>query len=134
MLEHNPDTVKIVLKNFPLTSIHKFAEKSALAALAAGEQGKYWPFHDELFSSPEINDTVIDQIVTKLGLNKERFKKDINSTKVQNILARDIQDAEKANVDGTPALFINGRKVGSRNLGAIQKMIDLELKKIKSDK
>ncbi len=133
MLEQNPDTVKIVLKNLPLTSIHDYAEKAALAALAAGEQGKFWPFHDELFeNSSKLNDKVIDKIAKNLGLDLEKLKRDMDSEKVQRQLDQDISDAEKAEIGGTPTLFINGRKVKNRGIEPIQQMIDQELEKIKS--
>ena len=134
MLEQNPDTVKIVLKNLTLTSIHKFAEKAALAALAAGEQGKFWQFHDELFDSPEINDKVINKIADELGLDQNRFQKDMGSKKIRNKLDRDLQDANKAKVTGTPTIFINGRKVKNRGIAVIQAMIDQELERIQSGK
>ncbi len=134
VLEHNPDTVKIVLKNLPLTSIHDYAEKAALAALAAGEQGKFWPFHDELFEHKKLNDKVIDSIAEKLGLDIEKFKKDMDSEKVKKQLRIDINDANKADVGGTPTLFVNGRKVNNRGFKPIQKMIDQELQRIKRGK
>ena len=134
VLEQNPDTVKIVLKNLTLTSIHKFAEKAALAALAAGEQGKFWQFHDELFDSPEINDRVINKIADELGLDQNRFQKDMGSKKIRNKLDRDLQDANKAKVTGTPTIFINGRKVKNRGIAVIQAMIDQELERIQSGK
>lgn len=132
VLEHNPDTVKIVLKNLPLTSIHDFAEKAALAALAAGEQGKFWQFHDELFDSPEINDEVIGKIADELGLDQKKFKNDMNSNKIRKKLMQDLQAAQKANVGATPTIFVNGRKVKTRGLDAMQSMINQELEKIKS--
>jgi len=134
VLDHNPDTVKIVLKNLPLTSIHDFAENAALAALAAGEQGKFWPFHDRLFESPELNNTVIDKIAEELGLDHDKFKKDMASEEIRQKLDKDMRDANKAEVSGTPAIFINGRKVKSRGLAALQAMIDKELERIKSGK
>ena len=134
MLEHNPDTVKIVLKNLPLVSIHKFAEKAALAALAAGLQGRFWQFHDELFDSPELNDQVIESIAQKVGLDMVAFKKDLASPKVRQLLGQDLQDANELKIGGTPSLFINGRKVKERSLATLQTMINQELNKSKRDK
>ncbi len=127
VLEHNPDTVKIVLKNMPL-SFHKFAEPAALAALAAGEQGKFWEFHDELFAATsKLTPDVINAIGTKLDLNMEKFKKDLTSADIKQKLAQDLQDAKEAGVTGTPTLFVNGIKLKSRTLPAVQKIIDDEL-------
>jgi protein-disulfide isomerase len=50
VLEQYPNQVKLVYKNFPLRN-HKFAKPAASAALAAGEQGKFWEFHDKLFQN-----------------------------------------------------------------------------------
>ena len=107
---------------------HKFAVPSALAALAAGEQGKFWEFHDELFaSSPKLGPAAINGIAKKLGLNIETFKKDLASPAIKQKLARDLKDAKDAGVTGTPTIFINGIKLKSRTLEAIQKLIDEEL-------
>lgn len=126
MLEHNPDTVKIVLKNMPL-NFHKFAQPAALAALAAGEQGKFWEFHDLLFAAKPLNQAAIDRIATKLDLDIPRFKRDRESAKVKGQLARDLAAADKAGVTGTPTVFVNGRQPSSRSIEAIQALINQEL-------
>lgn len=127
VLEHNPDTVKIVFKNMPL-GFHKFAEPAARAALAAGEQGKFWEFHDELFASaPKLDPGTITAIATKLGLDIAKFNKDMASAEIQQKLIQDLQDAKDAGVTGTPTLFVNGVKLKSRTLPAIQKIIDEEI-------
>jgi protein-disulfide isomerase len=127
VLENNPDTVKIVLKNMPL-QFHKFAAPAALAALAAAEQGKFWEFHDEFFAtSPKLDPKTIDGIATKLGLDIAKFKTDMNSPVIRQKLAKDLRDAQEAGVTGTPTIFVNGIKLKSRNLPAIQKLIDEEL-------
>ncbi len=127
VLENNPDNVKIVFKNMPLR-FHKFATPAALAALAAGEQGKFWEFHDELFAaSPKLGPSKINEIAKNIGLNIETFKKDLASSAIKQKLAKDLKDAQEAGVTGTPTIFINGIKLKSRTLGAIQKLIDEEL-------
>ena len=127
VLENNPDTVKIVFKNMPL-NFHKFAAPAALAALAAGEQGKFWEFHDELFDiTPKLSPEDINGIATKLGLDIARFKKDMESDSIKQKLAKDLKDAQNAEVTGTPTIFVNGIKVKNRSVPAIQKLIDEEL-------
>ncbi len=129
MLEHNPDTVKIVLKNMPL-GFHKSAIPAALAALAAGEQGKFWEFHDEIFAiSPKLSQKALEKIAVKLGLNLEAFKKDMKSSLIQQKLKKDLKDANDAGVTGTPTIFINGVRVKNRSLPAIQELIDKEIAK-----
>ena len=128
-LKKNPDTVKLVFKNMPLNA-HRYAELAARAALAAKEQGKFWEFHNELFSTPKLNAQTIDAIAVKLKLDIARFKQDIVSPKIQQEILQDLKDAETAGVTGTPALFINGRALRNRSLPVIQELIDDELKKV----
>ncbi|MBW6520889.1 MAG: DsbA family protein [Desulfoarculaceae bacterium] len=123
MLEHNPDTVKIVLKNLPL-AMHQFADPAARAALAAGEQGKYWEFHDALFALPTINNETIDTIAVKLGLKMAQFKSDMASAKIRQKIDQDMLDAQNAGVTGTPTIFINGLPLRERSLEAFQQRID----------
>lgn len=127
MLEKNPDTVKIVFKNMPLR-FHQFAEPSAKAALAAHKQGKFWEFHDELFKSEKLSNEVINNIAVKLGLDMARFNSDMNSPEIRQMIEKDLMDAQKAGVTGTPTIFINGKKLKNRSLQGFQAMIDQELK------
>ncbi len=109
---------------------HKYAASSALAALAAGEQGKFWEFHDELFAiSPKLTPKDIEGVATKLELDLAKFKTDMASPAIQQKLDKDLRDAEDAGVTGTPTIFVNGIKVGNRTVPAIQKLIDGELAK-----
>lgn len=109
-------------------NFHKYANPAARAALAAGEQGKFWEFHDELFAiSPKLDPKAIMGIAKKLGLNIDKFRKDMNSPAIKKKLAKDIRDAKAAGVTGTPTLFIDGVKVKDRSLPAIQQLIDEEL-------
>ena len=129
MLEKNPETVKIVFKNMPL-DMHKVAKPAALAALAASEQDKFWEFHDKLFAVKKLNMTVIKEIASDLNLDMARFEKDMNGSNIKAKLRKDLSDARKAGVTGTPAVFINGRKPVQRSLPALQMLIDDELRKI----
>ena len=131
VLKKNPDTVKLVFKNMPL-SAHRYAELAARAALAAKEQGKFWEFYHELFSAPKLNPPAIDAIAVKLKLDIPRFKRDIGSPKIQQELIQDLKDAETAGVTGTPAIFVNGRALRNRSLPAIQELIHDALKKVQS--
>ena len=129
VLENNPETVKIVFKNMPLR-FHKLAEPSARAALAANEQGKFWEFHDKLFAEKKLNKGSVKKVAESLSLDMEKFYKDMNSKKIKSKLQRDMQDAQKAGVTGTPAVFINGRKLKQRSLAGFQALIDDELTKL----
>jgi protein-disulfide isomerase len=128
VLERNPQTVKLVFKNMPL-NFHQMALPSAKAALAANEQGKFWEFHDRLFAEKKLSPEGIDKIAQDLSLDMERFAKDMSSPKVQAQISKDMQDAQKAGVTGTPTPFINGRQLKQRSLEGFQAIIDDELQK-----
>ncbi|NNK57194.1 MAG: thioredoxin domain-containing protein [Desulfofustis sp.] len=127
VLEKNPDTVKIAFKNMPLR-FHKFADPSARAALAAHKQGKFWEFHDKLFGVEKLSNEVIDNIAVELQLDIAKFNKDMNSPEIRQIVNKDLLDAQKAGVTGTPTIFINGKKLKNRSLAGFQALIDKELK------
>jgi protein-disulfide isomerase len=127
VLEKNPDTVKIAFKNMPLR-FHKFADPSARAALAAHKQGKFWEFHDKLFAVEKLSDEVINNVAVELQLDMAQYNKDMNSPEIRQMVNKDLLDAQKAGVTGTPTIFINGKKLKNRSLAGFQEMIDRELK------
>ena len=131
VLEKNPGKVKIVFKNFPLRN-HQYAAKSAMAALAAGNQGKFWEFHDRLFENYErIDDQKIREIARELGFNVDEFAKQTTDSKIVSRIRQDIQDGSRAGVKGTPTVFVNGRHLRNRSLEGFQDLIDDELEKMK---
>ena len=133
MLKQYPETVKVVFKNFPLGN-HTFAKKAAAAALAAGRQGKFWEFHDELFKIYRVvNDEKINEIAVKLGLDGPQFKADRQDPLIFKKIDKDYEDGKVAGVNGIPAVFINGKRVKNRSAQSFKNMIEGEQKK-KSDK
>ncbi|MCI5165865.1 MAG: disulfide bond formation protein DsbA [Candidatus Electrothrix sp. GM3_4] len=127
ILKKNPDKLKIVFKHLPL-KMHKQATPAALASIAAHEQGKFWQMHDALFAvAKKLSKETIEKAAKDIGLDMEKFKKDLASPSVQAKLKKDMVDAGKAGVGGTPTLFINGRQVKGRGANVLQEMIDQEL-------
>ncbi|MCK5416983.1 MAG: thioredoxin domain-containing protein [Desulfobacterales bacterium] len=134
VLEKNPQTVKIVFKNFPIRS-HKFAFKAAVAALAADRQGKFWEFHDELFKNHKnLNEKKIEEIASQLKLNKAKFEKDRKDPLLLEKVKHDFNEGIKAGVNAVPMVFINGRKLKKRSLQGFQELIDKELNTLKIKK
>ena len=131
VLKKNPENVKIVFKNFPLRS-HKFAARAAAAALAAGSRGKFWEFHDRLFSDyNRLNEQTIRDIARGLGFDMAEFEKQMNDSGILARVRQDTQDGIQAGVQGTPAVFINGRPLRDRTLEGFQVLIAKELEKKK---
>lgn len=134
MLEKNPKTVKIVFKHFPIRS-HKFAVQAAVAALAAGRQAKFWDFHDELFKNyDQLNEDKVQEIVTKLQLNKAQFEKDRKDPLLLEQVRHDFNEAIRIGVNSVPSVFVNGRKLKDKSLNGFQALIDKELEMLNQKK
>ncbi len=132
LLERYPDTVRLVFKNFPLRN-HTEARPAALAALAAGEQGKFWPYHDLVFANfKTLKDQSYISFATELGLDMERFDSDRRSEKLQNMINADIEEGNQAGVRGTPSIFINGKRFQNRGLDSFRAAIEKILAKGKA--
>jgi protein-disulfide isomerase len=125
-----PEKVRIVYKNFPLR-MHRFAVQAALAALAAQDQGKFWPFHDRLFQNyNQLNPQKIEEIRQELGLDAEHFNARMNDPALKDLIRRDLQEGSEAGVNGTPTVFINGKQYrGQRSLEGFKEAIETILGK-----
>ena len=131
VLERYPRDVKLVYKFFPLR-MHKFAKPAAIAAKAAGRQGKFWEFHDELFRDfNRLNEAKFDEIAEKLNLDMERFKRDRQDPALISAIDKDVQEGFQVGVRGTPTIFINGRRLKQRSMQGFQAIIDSELAKLR---
>jgi len=121
----------LVHKNFPLRN-HKFAMNAARAALAAHQQDKFWDYHQKLFENcRQINAATFTALATDLGLDLERFNKDIHDPSIQRLIYRDFKEGQAAGIRGIPAVFINGKLLKNTSLPGFQQMIDAELQKRK---
>ncbi len=123
------DKLRVVMKQNPLP-FHPNAKPAALAALAAGEQGKYWEMHEKLFSRKQLDMGTLEGYAKELGLNLAKWKSDMESPKLKAVIDRDQALAQQLGATGTPAFFINGRKLtGAQPLPAFKSLIDEELAK-----
>jgi len=112
--------------------MHQFANKAAVAALAANRQGKFWEFHHKLFeASSSLSDAKMQDIAKELGLDMEKFNKDLNDPEIQTRINLDLKEGQMAEVQGTPTMFINGKALKNPSSEGITQMIDEELKKKK---
>jgi protein-disulfide isomerase len=105
----NPNRVVIYFKHFPI-SRHKQSLNAAHAAEAARLQGKFWEMHDQLFAhAGELTDGSYKALAEKLGLDVERFLKDMSSEQVANRVLSDRLEGEGIGIRGTPFFLINRR-------------------------
>ena len=108
ILQSYPKDVRLVFKNLPLT-IHPEAFAAAQAAVCAGEQGAFWQFHDALFASERLSSEKFSELATGLTLNVPKFKACMESETARLTVLKDIHDAQRLGISGTPAFVINGR-------------------------
>jgi protein-disulfide isomerase len=110
----------MVFMNYPLdTSCNKELKHSphqrscvvAYAAYCAGVQGKFWEYHDKAFArQPKFQDASLENIAEKLNLDMNQFKACLSSEPAQQAIQADLQQGGAAKVQGTPTVFVNGRK------------------------
>ena len=137
VLKAYPEQLKLVFKNYPLTTVHRNAMAAAIAAEAAGKQGKYFEFVDMVYEKQlewsELDDPQgkFEEYVKALGLSVEQFKKDQQDKAITTLINDERNEGIQNGVTGTPSFFINGKKIENpANLDAFKKVIDAELKTV----
>ncbi len=121
----------LVVRYFPLPG-HKNGLTAALAAEAAGQQGKFWEMHNKLFENQKdwgerqaADSKIFERYAQDIGLDIEKFKTDVNSQSVKERVERDRQAARKLNLSGTPSFFLNGEKIQNpRNYEEFKSVIE----------
>ena len=112
LLKDKGDEINLYFMHFPLT-VHPQAEAAAVAAEAAGLQGKFWEMHDLLFEHEgPLTETVIEDLGKKLFKGKElaRFNEDRKDTKLlDKVRANKEYAMTKLRLMSTPSFFFNGR-------------------------
>jgi protein-disulfide isomerase len=101
--------ILFVFRDFPLSSIHANAEKAAEAAGCANDQGKFWEYHDILYSNQSALDVAsLKSYASQLGLDTATFDECLDSGAHAQEIQKDVQDGTSYGVNGTPAFFVNG--------------------------
>ena len=91
--------------DLPLESIHKLAFKAAEAANCAGEQGKYWEMHDRLYENQKALEPWTEH-AKAIGLDVPKFEECLNSGRQAAEIRKDMAEAAKAGMTGTPGFFL----------------------------
>ena len=116
----------------PLTQIHKNAMNAAKAVVAAGNQGKTWEMHDELFKiSNNLSLDEIKKVAERLGLDAKKFETDMNFPEAGGFVQDGLAVARTISVNSTPTFFINGKIVTMRTFEGMKAMVDEEVAKTK---
>lgn len=124
VLAKHKDSMIFAYRHFPLDQ-HPFAQKAALAAEAAGIQGKFWEMYDLLFANQEkFSDTIFKDLAKQLSLDETKFDSDMKSSSLENRIQRDIQDGLRFDINATPTFFLNGKKLELSTFDDLSKAVD----------
>lgn len=121
--------VSLGFRDFPLRGIHAQGQLAAKASRCAGEQGKFWEYHDLLFANPDKlkRDGLVEH-ARSLKLDEKQFDSCLSSGKYEARIEEDLQEGIRAGVAGTPGFFINGSFLnGIQPEAAFDGMIQAEM-------
>ena len=117
------DRVRIIFRHYPLIQIHERAQDAALAAEAAGQQGRFWEMHDLLYEKQKdwTNKTadhrkLFADYAKTLGLDIEKFNADLSGGTGKPRIAADKQRGDYVSIRSTPSVFLNGRPILSEGM------------------
>lgn len=121
--------VKVAWRDFPLREIHPQAQAAAEAARCAGEQGKFWEFHDKLFEDQSrLKEADLAAASRAVGLDGKSFQSCLATGKFKSKIEADLQEGSKVGVAGTPGFFINGVFLsGAQPQAEFEKVIENQL-------
>jgi protein-disulfide isomerase len=123
--------LRVIYREFPLP-MHAHAREAALAAEAAGRQGKFWPMHDLLYKEQEAwakstdVHSLFDSYAQKLGLDLSRFHSDMESKDVLEQVELDQRRGAVIGVKNTPTIFLNNQAVAPNHLNPSDLRVEVE--------
>lgn len=123
------DRLRIVYRHYPLSN-HPNAFKTAEASLCAQDQGRFWDYHDLVFSEPgRLDVPALKDRAQRLGLDEDEFADCLDSGRQAERIRRDVREGDRVGVEGTPALFVNGIPLrgGAAPYDAVAEVINREL-------
>lgn len=121
------DKIAIAFKDFPLP-MHRRAQKAAEAARCAGEQGKYWEYHDVLFNSQLFSVTELKNHARVLKLDGDRFDHCLDNGDMAGVVKKDLEEGTSLGLTGTPSFFVNGHFFsGAVDYSTLKQMVDQQL-------
>ena len=125
VIERSNNTAKLVYKHFPLAGNLR-SKPASLATFAAMEQGKFWEMHDIVFENQTaLEDADIRRYARKIGLDMAKFDASYKAKKGLELIEADRAEGEKLGITGTPAVYVNGRRMhGSLFGGTLAGWVD----------
>ena len=132
ILDRYGKSVRLIFKHLPLEG-HRNSVPAARAAYCAGEQERFWQFHDALFAAGPLSPLVLEQLASELGLGTQGFKACVESEQSRAAVVKDIETARSFRIDSTPSFLVNGKLLkGALSFAEFQKVIERELSQTSS--
>lgn len=127
--QYTDQSVRFAYRHFPLPQ-HEHAHLAAQASEAAGEEGKFWEFHDLLFEHQQkLARDDLERYAQQIGLNMDVFTAALDEGRFKDVINQDVSDGRALRIDSTPTLFINSTKYnGPYSVEAIGQAIDEALR------
>ena len=131
LIKQYPGMIEYVVRSYPL-DFHGDAYKASLAALCAHEQGEYWKYAQYLWSNQNhLKTTDLKLYARQTGLNQIRFDQCLDQSKYDLWIKKDVRDAERLGISGTPSYLINNTLVkGAKSLSSFKKIIEEQLQNL----
>jgi protein-disulfide isomerase len=128
LLSKYGDQLKMVWIDYPIDQLHPQARQAHEAARCAGDQGKFWEYHNSLYTgAPKAGDQ-LKAAAQQVGLDIPTFDACLSSGKHQATVQKDVDQGKRLGLTGTPTFFVNGRPlIGAQPLDAFTRVIDDEV-------
>jgi len=135
--------VRLYFKEFPLENIHPWSRAGAIAGRCVLRQSNdfFWEFHDWIFShqteiTPEnLKEKVMEWAKLKNGLDPLALGQCMDTKATDAEVNKSIADGRGVNIDQTPTLFVNGRRIGGAfDWPSLRSIIDYEIEYQKTAK
>jgi protein-disulfide isomerase len=129
LMKKYPGKIRIFHKDLPLEELHPKAQLAAEATRCAGDQGRFWQYHDTLYhNAPKFGPADLKAYAKDVRLDSAAFAQCLGSGKYKSAVHDDFNEGAKLGLTGTPTFFINGREMsGALSLETFATVIDEEL-------
>lgn len=132
VLQKYKDKVRLIWKDYPDSDFTTASYSAAIAARCAGEQGKFWPYHDFLYKdNKNLNQDTYKRIAELLQLDMGTFTTCLDSPKIKRRIDNNIKEAEALGITGIPFIYINKQEVmGEISEKELERMINIQLDRL----
>lgn len=130
MLQEHGTQIRLEYRHYPLINTHPYAIPAAIAAEAAGVQGKFWEMHDKLFENQNAWSRAANpqpffvQYVGELGLDVERFKRHLGSSLIADAIEKSYAEAQGRGLSSTPSFLLNGEVMEFKTFEEFRQQIE----------